>query len=350
MPELAFKKSKILIIILVILVICAAIPISVVSALWVDDIPAFQSSPVLQAAEKVRKAEKQGGTVELSESEINSIIDLFMRNQNVIPYVDDLKLKLGDGSIEIYAQGLYAGRIKFLLYSRGTVAYEGGNIIFTPEKFKAGRITVPKNTVLDFLAKKSAGKLAISDGNIILGKKLLPVDINSFSVAADKVTIAFNQPEKSSPADPGTETTDGVPKDNAGQSQNPGQNPGQNSGENPEQNQEPGKDQGQPPSAPGDEDQVTQEEINSLLAQVSSELSVVHGIVKSDKEKVLIATMISTVNNLMSNPDYPYQEKAGWVLSEYKKLSNEEKNDLKTAMLNNMTVSTALEVKKLFGL
>jgi uncharacterized protein YpmS len=349
-PELAVKKSKILIIILVILIICAAIPISVLSALWMDDIPTFQSSPPLQAVEKVRKAEKQGGTVELNESEINSIIDLFTQKQNVIPYVDDIKLKLGDGSIEIYAQGLYAGRIKFLLYSRGTVAYEGGNITFTPEKFKAGRLTVPKNTVLNFLAKKLAKKspdqLAISEGNIILGKKLLPVDINSISVTADKVIIGFNQPGKSSPADHGSGTADGVPNDNAGQGQNPGQNSGQN--------QDPGNNQGQPSGSqgdqPGDQDQLSPEEIKNLLAQVSHELSVVHGVVKSDKEKVLIATMISTVNNLMANPDYPYEEKAAWVLSEYKKLSSKEKDDLKKAMLDNMTVSTALEVKKLFGL
>ena len=107
------RKTKIGITVIIVLALCFVIPYSLVSALWIEDVPAFQTVPPLEAVDKVRKAEKQGGTVELNEAEANSIIALFTQKQDAIPYVQEVHMKLGDNSIELYAQESITRELSF---------------------------------------------------------------------------------------------------------------------------------------------------------------------------------------------------------------------------------------------
>ncbi|HHV64370.1 MAG TPA: hypothetical protein GXX46_04770 [Peptococcaceae bacterium] len=353
-PQKKFRGKKWLV--LLIIAVFLLVPITLLFSLWAEDVPAFQTVPVVEAVDKVRKAEKQGGSVELSEAEINSILKLYAGKAS-LPYVRDINVKLGEDSVETYVSAVWKEKIRVLLYSRGEVAVQDGNVLYKPKAFKAGRLPVPSSIVFKVLAKFNYHGVSAAGNTIIFAKELFPFRIASLSVADGKVTLVFDKDSSGleQPGDKGnpsngqstSETGDNSAAgpagngDQSGSKQGPAQSPGQSSDDN---DNKPGE------KMPNEAEEGLDEETIALLQKINSQLSVVYTQVKSPKEKEIIGTMISTVSNLMEDHTYPYKEKAAWVLGEYKKLTTAEKNDLKEQMLTHMDVNTAVKVKNMFGL
>jgi len=300
-----------------------------------QDIPQTASASTVQVVEKLRAAEKQGGTVELTEAEINSIIDLYT-GKNSIPHIDELYVSPGDGMVEMYVTSSLKANVMMQIYSRGELTLSEGNVIFTPQVLKVGRIPLPKGLFLNQLRNPERKGVTVTDDSIIFEKILFPLEITTLTISEGKVIIGIkktgDQAAGQSDNNISNNSNNGI-DDNIGSSNSSNSNDSNNSS-NEEVEQE----------------QATDTEKNALLQQVESQLGVVYGKVKTSDEKAIVGTMRSTVNSLSQDPGYPYKEKAAGVLSQYKELTPEEKNDLKLVMLTNMDINTALEVKNLFGL
>lgn len=354
MKDMKTKKgNKKIVIALLAIVVCLVLPFSVLSSLWVEDVPAFQTTPTLEIVEKVRKAEKQGSTVELNNSELNSIIQLYTASKlRSMPMFNGINARVSDSKIELFVDGIYKDRVKFLLYAQGELDYREGNIIYTPQEFKIGRIPVPKRIVWNQLRNIDYQGMTVHDEYIEVSKDLIPLEITSISVADDKIILDLKKPAEkqekpeNSETDVKDETESQVStKPNNESEEKPVEQP---TAEKPTA-EKPAPESPEPPDS-SPQQSVEDETKKDLLIDVNSQLAAVHSKVKTENEKAIISTMISTVNNLINDLSSPYQNQAQIVLGEYAKLTSEEKTDLKQVMLTNMDIQTAIEVKNLFGL
>jgi len=291
--------------------------ISAVMALWSEDEPAYQTVSVTEMADKVKNIKKQGGTIEFSQDEINSATAFYCEKKlQSVPYFTQLASKLGKNKIEIFIGGKIGQKIKFQLYSEGYLFYSDGSIVYIPEKFKIGKISLPKGLVLNKISKIRAiadNGITLEGDTLILTDEIFPFEIIAFSVKPDKMTFEVKKDEKASNS-----------KSTAGGANSPGQG--------------------------GSSSQINSEATKALLRTVYSQLGTVYTNVKTAQEKQIVGSMMTVVNNLIQNPSSPYRDQAGRVILEYNKLTAEEKSDLKLAMLTYMDTDVALELKDLFGL
>jgi uncharacterized protein YpmS len=313
---LKFLSKKVLGVSIACLIVFVMI-ISAVMALWSEDEPAYQTVSVTEMADKVKNIKKQGGTIEFSQDEINSAMAFYCEKKlQSVPYFTELASKLGKNKIEIFVGGTIGQKIKFQLYSEGYLFYSDGSIVYIPEKFKIGKISLPKGLVLNKLSKIGAiadKGITLEGDTLILTNEIFPFKIIAFSVKPDKMTFEVKKDEKASNS-----------KSTAGGANSPGQG--------------------------GSSSQIDSEATKALLRTVYSQLGTVYTNVKTVQEKQIVGSMMTVVNNLTQNPSSPYRDQAGRVIAEYNKLTAEEKSDLKLAMLTYMDTDVALELKDLFGL
>ncbi|NLI92061.1 MAG: hypothetical protein GX434_07565 [Peptococcaceae bacterium] len=303
------------------------------------DVPAYEDLPALKAIDKVRKAEKLGGTVELSETEVNSIVKFYAAKvlasqQNI----KEVNIKLLDKGIAFFAPASYLSSIEVVLHSKGNLSSREGSIIYQPQGFWAGSVPLPKSMISYLLSKIAAKGITIEEGNLVLDKEFIPFAIAALDITEGKMTIGFNKSTPSSAiAQSNTDSSNGTPSNNNLSASAIQNNASKDTGNNK-------------PAQPADPPKVSDETKKELLQQVNGQLSVVLGKVKTAGEKAIISTIRGVVSKMTANPSYPFQAEAQSVKAMYSKLSPEEKTDLKQVMLSNMNVDTLVEVKKVFGL
>ncbi|MCB2358982.1 hypothetical protein [Clostridium estertheticum] len=87
-----------------------------------------------------------------------------------------------------------------------------------------------------------------------------------------------------------------------------------------------------------------------LLIKVHGDLKNAYSLVESQKEKQVIAIMISTVGKLETNPSYNFKTDQASIKSTYNKLDVNSKSNIKNAMLRNIDGDSIIQLKKSFGL
>lgn len=282
------------------------------AALWGGDYLVFKVNSSTYVVDKVRAAEKQGGTLELGEADINGLLELYTKKGLG---TDGVSIKgaythIAGGQMALYLPVTFHG-LDFLLYAQGTVVYENEYITFVPAAFKVGKLELPKNYVMQELGRYLKGNITATPQGIAVSKKALPYDVTSLAVNGDKLAATIKK--TSSQAGPAAAPTA------------PSTTPKQGSGN----------------SASARE---------SLLKRTSSQLTAVYADVESSEGKEIIAKIQAVVNKMIQNPAYQYQPEADAVKSQYGKLQPEQKNDIKDAILMNMEIDTLRETKAVFGL
>jgi hypothetical protein len=230
------------------------------------------------------------------------------------------------------------GKVDFWLYSQGTVEYRQGDIVYKPLVFKLGKVPLPKAFVMRKLQEFSYDGVEVAEDEIVMKKELFPLEITSLTIAENKLSVELKK------------ITVDIPIDSSDAESSISAKPVVQPTEEKAGNSNPENSRSQEEEEPSEPAPTETEEAKVLLQSVYSDLSVVYSSVKTSKEKQIIGAMMGTVSNLIEDPASSYKSEAAWVVAEYKKLSEEEKNDLKQAMLTNMDIRTAIEVKSLFGL
>lgn len=350
----------------------------------------------VEAAEKIRVAQKNGDEVYFSQEECNELINIYFSkyfNKGTIA-VKAMEISIKGDTLIIKAPVSIKG-INTLLSTKGTLTYtksnssttdlsnssnavNSGSLNYIPENFKAGLLYIPKNLVMKELSKYIKD-ITVKDGNIAITADKMPFQISSASVkdgklymnvkkyeskglfddkltalnkakdglmimesqtssetekkkiqsAIEEINKAVKQPEKidTNVIEKVDDKLKEIAKDN----------------ENTE-NKKQAEDIGQ-------KLQNTQEEKKKAsLQRVGSQLSGAMAAVKTSEQKQIIASMQSTIYKMVQNPSYNYQGDASMVKNMYKKLPNNLKNEVKSAILYNVDASTMMELKEAFGM
>lgn len=302
------------------------------------------ATPVSEVISKVRAAEAKGGTLELTENDINGITQSKIKNgiNKGGVYVKSLYTDISENKITIYAPVEYKG-LSLLLSSDGKLAYENDKVVYTPTGFKVGKLPISKGMVMSRLQQFSKDGIDINNDRIEIDKSFFPFDIQSFSVKGDKIVAQIKKHSFSNIFGEISENNEGTNSTtNKNSSGNQSGSSDSINGTNKTNTQTSNKNQGS---------KVSNEDIEkrrALLREISAQLGAAYGDVKTSKEKAVISAAISAVNSMAANPAGGI--KTGGVKSLYSRLSPEEKARVKSAIFSNVDMMAASELARLFGM
>lgn len=357
-----FRKRILSSILIVVMIISASGYL--LSGSSVKDLPVFEESSALDPIDKLRKAEKLGGTVELSEAEANAALKLYTKKiLQSQEYLQAINIKLGEkDTVEFFAPASFKNKFSFMIYSQGKLSLSEEKIVYQPKQIKVGKFPLPISWVINkiqTISEKYSQGITIAEEKVVISNLMIPFHLSSLSVDKGIMTLGIKKAEVPKPSkqtsgtgdpyreketdqkinDPATSTEEDLSSEQSAKGEtNPAMNGNLPEGQNnkPEEVEAP--------------NQASDDKKRELLQQVHSQLGIVYSNLRTSEQKKIIGTMLSTVSELSKDLNYHYQGKAAWVIGEYKKLTPEEKKELKQVMLTYMDIETAIEVKNLFGL
>lgn len=284
--------------------------------LWRGDYFVFKVNSPAYIVDKIRSAEKQGGTVELTDPDFNALLELSMRNKSLSGNlkVKALYVQITDGKLKMYVPISYRG-LNLIIVSTGDLVYKDGQVVFQPYYIQVGKLKLP----IEFVAKKLhtysiAGGTIKDNGFVEMPKEVFPFHMTNLTISGEKIVLVLDKV---------------VPQQSQVVEQNPSSAQSGLSS---------------PPTVNKSNGKV------DLLKRGQSQLSEVYGSVKTAPEKNVIRQIQAVVAKMVDNPAYPFEAESQNVKSQYNRLSPEEKSDIKDAILMNMDTGTLREIKGTFGL
>lgn len=275
-----------------------------------EDFMVFKVSNITNLYEKVKKAEKDTGNLELSEEDINAIIQNYAKKLNGYKKVEILGVysNLKESKLNIYIPIKY-GIIKTTIFSSGAVKFEDDKVIYTPNAFKLGKIGLKKDFMLSKLRGLSSKEITIGSNEIFISKEVLPFDVMELNLLDNELIVKIQKLALNSPAAGANEIS---------------------------------------PRNPTDKKVSTAEE-QDILKRASKQLNGVKNAVNSDEAKNIASKMQDVVNKMIDTPDYSYRNESNDLKLQYSQLPSGEKDNIKEAILNNMDSATMRQVKSTFG-
>lgn len=339
MGKLKSRKKPVILIIIALLVVAVAVFAKLVFWNSSYSSPKYKFSADLLT--KVLKAQESGGTVELSKDEVNGVISLYFKQYKT----SDLVVKSVEADFEddkmVFFIPITYKNFNLLLSSQGDVSFQKGKIIYNPEYFKLGKITLPKSYVLKKLQPKLKNGMALEGDSITVSTSGLPISIKNISVKDQKLLVTLEKKQLNiedmlkgkissslqnfikdfsniKKLDPSTKTN------------------GESTGAKLNDNGIPSVSSTQSSSSKTPVSQERQQALNRL----SSGLNAASGAVSTGGQQAVISQLISIVNN-MKDSSYNPSSAEGSVRAAYDKLSAEEKAGLRSAVLSNVNSSDA---------
>lgn len=252
------------------------------------------------------KASSGEETIIIDEEKINSLGASYF-NQGIKKgnlTISGLKINIKDNNIKL----LIPVKYKFLplvLSTEGKLQIKEGNIVFYPDYFKAGSISIPKSKVFSFIKDSFGSKIEIKDNSLILNKKLYSSKIQILEIKDGNLIAKVNDDTKKivSKADKAINAIEAKEKE---------------------------------------ELQINSNKNTSSGAKNSSSSSS-KGL--TSKESQMISIMNSTIATLDSNPSYNYWTNVNRVMGIYESLSSEEKANFKSKVYSYVDIARAKRVK-----
>lgn len=329
---------------------------------------------------KITTAEKNEDMITLTKEEINSLLSTVYKNPkqkgNIIIKTPQVSL---EGDKVIVKIPITYKSMEVILWTKGSVSQDEENIIYSPDSFKVGKLTVPKSMVISKLKSQLKGEnITIEDSNILINKKAVPFSITYISIKNDIMNMNISKVSPSLLFDGGKgvkielnklkDQLNSLKEKSLTTEQNQkvqeiinkiDKNLGSNSREilqnivkdidNISKNI---KDE----SKKQEVEKVT-EEINKNQAQVKAslsrlgrQLSAAQAAVSSTGGRQAIGIMVSTASKMASNPSYNYGGDAAAARSIYNKLTPQEKFQVKNAIFSNVDMSNVSQIRQLLGM
>ncbi|MBZ4663231.1 MAG: hypothetical protein JG776_933 [Caloramator sp.] len=335
------KKTKVLISILLILILSTASLI--VLANTKDYEYNNEQSTVL--LEKMIEADIKGEELIVDDSEVNGLINkiLSYKNQFGSAKVNNFNIKFLEDEIMFIGNVCYNNK-NFQLSSTGKLYYQNEYMYYSPRNFKIGKINLPKSFVFSILNKQSKLKEYIDRDAIKIDVNNILGNIESIEIKESKAKIIIKKTQIKLFADSTTKDQTNLPKNENTNIENK-QVSNNNTNNKPNVNTNTTNKQS---SKSANKYSSEDEYKKVLLKQLNSELNIVSSKLSTSSQKNLLNKIKNVVNKMIANPDYNYNKDKPVILSDYSKLSTEEKNDFKIKVLINTSPSLRTQLLSLF--
>lgn len=337
------------------------------------NVPIFSN---LNAADKIRNAQKQGAEVKLSSGELNGLINISLKNKikKGTLEVKGIETIIKGSKISFKVPCTFHG-INLLLQSKGSISLDG-DYTYAPDYFKIGWLVLPKSTVYSIISRYKNPNIYISNSTIKISKEFVPFDVKNLSVKDDNLIMYVEKFTPKGLFEDKASILNGI-KNELRDIQS------KSSGEAEKQKVEGVLKEISNISAGASENDIARitSELNSIaknaksdeakkkaedikeqisntndakkkqaLSRVSGELQSAASSVNTSGQKQVIYMMQSTIGRMISNPSYSYGGDEGAVRAQYSKLSPEEKQALKAAVFSNVDTGTLVDLRSAFGL
>lgn len=257
--------------------------------------------------DRIERATKTGSPIKLSSDDLNYLIDIAgvngMQRKGVT--INCVSTRLKNDELTAFVRVKYKG-IPLRLEAKGSIQYNGGNqLILKASSIHVGLIPIPTGLVMHQLARFAEGHFTADEANrtIVVEKSKLPMDIKSVAVKDSQLVVGMPHIDLVKKVDDAIERETkklGIIPQEAGSGKT-------------------GKKTDKAPKSS-------------------------KGSVTSSAGKELVGLAISTANKLMSNPNYSYQRALVQGRALYSKLSSEEKEAVKAAVLSRVNTKRLMEV------
>lgn len=292
------------------------------------DIPKSDPTDVI---DKIEMAYISGSNIEISQRDINNILKKLIKNrfdsgrvsiQDVCFYIDNNK-------INFILKSNYNG-ITFYPGIIANLEYNNEGLSINISSLKIGSLPIPKYLVYKIINEYSNDDIKIEKNRILITKSLIPLNLNNIYVKDNKIVLEINK--------------------NISSKQNYSNNKGKQSENesNNNLNKQVNKDNSISVQNKNKINTV-EPEYKKYLAEVSSQINGAILEVKTSKEKEILKTIQRVIGEVSKNPSYPYKTEVDKVKGYYNNLSNEEKNRIKKAIINNVDIENVLRLINIFG-
>lgn len=296
------------------------------------------SAPLI---DKVRESQKSGSTIGLNSEELNELIGMYFKKEKIFRsiIVKGINAEVLKGNVKFYIPVTYKG-YNFLLTSEGGLGYKNEKIEYICSYIKIGKVSLPKAFILNKLQSHLGKTVSIENNNILIDKKIIPLDIKSLNIKDNKILIDVQKPS-------------GTLEEKLKSIQNKGKEIINN---NTESNSKAKNDseasnsvstEGNSSKSPVKVKNTS--EMDAALDRISGGLSSAMGSCNTGGQKAVISEMISAANSMKGNPNAnPYGYASG-ARASYNSLSPQEKAELKAAVFSNINGNDVNIVSKMLG-
>ncbi|OBR89875.1 hypothetical protein CLRAG_38520 [Clostridium ragsdalei P11] len=346
MGKLKSRKKPVILIIIALLVVAVVVFAKLVFWNSSYSSPKYKFSADLLT--KVLKAQESGGTAELSKDEVNGVISLYFKQYKTSDLVvKSVEADFKDDKMVFFAPVTYKN-FNLLLSSQGDVSFEKGKIIYNPEYFKLGKITLPKSYVLKKLQPKLKNGVSLEGDSITISTSGLPISIKNINVKDQKLLVTLEKKQLNIEDMLKGKISSSLQNfiKNFSNVKNLDSSTKTNNG-NADTKIEDSSDQSSSSNTGSSKTPVSQER-QQALNRLSSGLNAASGAVSTGGQKAVISQMASIVNNMKDSSYNPYSAE-GSVRAAYNKLSSQEKAELKAAIGSNVDSSAVSILSSMIG-
>ncbi|WP_027626162.1 hypothetical protein [Clostridium lundense] len=257
--------------------------------------------------------------IDINEETINSIASNYLKagikKGNIT--INGFNADISKDKIKVLVPVKYKS-LPLMVSSQGKLQLENNNLVYTPEYFKVGKISLPKEKVLGYIKRMSNDKLKIENGKFIISSNLFTQKIDILSIEDGKFVgkIKDNAKKIADRVDKAIKKVEGKEVGNKIEEKLNSNIPNSNSTTNKAENKSSSGNQG-----------------DSL----------------GGKQSEMISIMNSTISKLDSNISYNYWPDVERVMSIYDTLSPQDKAKFKNQVFNYVDVVKAKEIKHRLG-
>ena len=270
-------------------------------------------------------------SLEINEESLNSIVSSYL-NQGI---------KKGNITLKGFNANISKDKIKmlvpvryksfpFMLSTEGKVEVKDSKLIYVPEDFKVGKISIPKEKVLSYMKKMNNGKLNIEDDKLIINSELFSKKVKITNIENGKFVGKINDSGKKMAGRIDKAVKKFESKDIEKKIE--------------------GKLNGKDTNAI--QSKINEKASSARVNNKSSKSSGESGNNSSSigaKESEMISIMNSTISKLDSNISYNYWPDVERVMGIYDSLPPKEKAKFKNQVFNYVDVAKAKEIKHRLG-
>lgn len=362
--------------------------------------PVLKKTNSIEVVTKLKNIQDKGGEFELTQKNIDELCYLYFskpKNKGNI-MLQGVNIEMLNDELFIQAPVSYK-KLNLLFSSQGKLNFSEGEISYSPDNFKIGKLSLPKKLVISQILKLYNKNFYAEDNLIKINPSVFPFKISNLKVIDNKILVSatkldikmlFENVNKSSVEDIDKQlaiveqkiqsaavlmnekesenikaiqnTIEGV-RGKSIEEKRKVINDAINNMDNTinktkdnEKKKELEKIRAEVEKVKKDvEEKVAnsqnQTEIKrKALTKVKNELSGAYAQVETKKEQQLISIMISTVSKMVSNPSYDSSSDQASVRSIYGTLDADSRNRVKVALFSSVGGDSLSALRQAFGL
>lgn len=258
------------------------------------------------------KASSGEETIKIDEQKINSLGASYFKQGFQVDKINigGLNVHMWEDNINILIPVKYKA-IPLVLSTKGKLQVNEETLVFFPEYFKVGKLSVSKNKVFSLIKKSFTNKIEIGENSLEIDTKFVSSKIQILALKDGNFIAKVNDSTRTtlSKVDKAVKAIEMKDEEiaNAGDSKS---------------------------SSAGEKREVTSKNKSSSNSK---------GL--SSKESQMISIMNNTIDTLDSNPSYNYWPNVNRVMAIYETLSPEEKASFKKKVYSYVDVARAKRVK-----